>query len=247
MAMRLAWGAAVLLVLGACSGSDSDGDGTGFGGVGGTTASGGSSAGTSSAGSSNAGNGNAGNGNAGNGNAGSGNAGNGNAGSSSSGGSGPSGNGSEPPELAGILQAHNDARAGEGADLPMMVWDDDLAAIAKAWGEQCVNVDSFPPLIDHNPGRSDNYPEYVGENIYASSGNANGPAAVSSWMEEKAHYDYASNSCAPGEQCGHYTQVVWRESVKLGCALVNCPNVDYPSTIICNYAPGGNFGGDRPY
>ena len=41
--------------------------------------------------------------------------------------------------------------------------------------------------------------------------------------------------------------IVWRDSVKLGCAVGNCPGIAYPNSIVCDYGPGGNFGGQRPY
>ncbi|XP_062868802.1 GLIPR1-like protein 1, partial [Trichomycterus rosablanca] len=55
--------------------------------------------------------------------------------------------------------------------------------------------------------------------------------------------------------CGHYTQVVWAESYKVGCAVVDCPggvrNTDFshrPGAIfICNYATAGNYQGVPPY
>ena len=167
----------------------------------------------------------------------------GTAASTGTGGGTGGGSAGEPAELAGITDAHNTARAAENAGLPALTWDPALAAIAKAWGSQCKSDDGA--LIDHNAGRSNGYPTYVGENIYASSGSANGPGAVSSWISEKKNYNYAKNSCSG--VCGHYTQVVWKSTTKLGCALVNCPNLRYPSTIICDYGPGGNMSGERPY
>lgn len=52
------------------------------------------------------------------------------------------------------------------------------------------------------------------------------------------------SSCL-GDECLHYTQVVWRDSVYLGCAKVNCYNGG--SFVICSYDPPGNYEGDRPY
>lgn len=149
----------------------------------------------------------------------------------------------EPPGLEGILAAHNDARAAKG--LNPLVWDEDLEAIAQAWGATCTDNEAPAGLIDHNAGRSDTYPEYVGENIYASSGQSSGPAAVAAWMSEEADYDYDTNSCSA--VCGHYTQIVWADTTKVGCAIANCPSLQFSWGVVCNYAPGGNVSGQRPY
>jgi hypothetical protein len=119
-----------------------------------------------------------------------------------------------------------------------------LAAIARDWGERCEDADGPVGLIDHNPDRSDQYGSYVGENVYGASGPSTGPAAVEAWAAEEASYDYDSNSCA--DVCGHYTQIVWADTDKLGCAYGVCPGLTYGHTIVCDYAPGGNDGG-RPY
>lgn len=150
----------------------------------------------------------------------------------------------EPGALMGITAAHNQVRSALG--IPDLVWDPDLAAVAQSWAEQCVDNTSPIGLIDHNAGRSDDYPGYVGENIYGSGGSATGPAAVSLWVGEEVDYDYATNTCAPGKICGHYTQVVWRTSERLGCGLYDCPGLTYGSSVVCNYSPGGNSGG-KPY
>lgn len=149
----------------------------------------------------------------------------------------------EPAGLEGTTAAHNAIRAGVGVG--PLTWDPALAVIAANWAAQCVDNEAPAGLIDHNPGRSDTYPEYVGENIYGSSGGATGTAAVASWAEEEADYDYGSNTC--NGICGHYTQIVWRDTTKVGCALHTCPGLTYGSTIVCDYGPGGNIGGLRPY
>uniref|UniRef100_A0A2N9GVV4 SCP domain-containing protein n=1 Tax=Fagus sylvatica TaxID=28930 RepID=A0A2N9GVV4_FAGSY len=71
-----------------------------------------------------------------------------------------------------------------------------------------------------------------------------GTDAVNMWVGEKPNYDYNSNSCVGGE-CLHYTQVVWRNSVRLGCAKVRCNNGG--TFIGCNYDPRGNYVGEKPY
>jgi hypothetical protein len=149
----------------------------------------------------------------------------------------------EPAGLVGTTDAHNQVRAAHG--IAPLVWDPALAVIAQGWAEQCVDTQAPIGLIDHNPDRSDTYPEYVGENIYGSSGGATGTAAVAAWASEEEDYDYASNTCAG--VCGHYTQIVWADTTKVGCGIHTCPGLTYGSSIVCNYGPGGNIGGQRPY
>ncbi|VDI69363.1 Hypothetical predicted protein [Mytilus galloprovincialis] len=49
-------------------------------------------------------------------------------------------------------------------------------------------------------------------------------------------------------------EVVWADSTKLGCAVGSCPSMtNLPSYfrnvkfVVCNYGPGGNFNGRKPY
>jgi len=129
--------------------------------------------------------------------------------------------------------------------LPPLTWNADLAATAAAWVAMCQDTD-HNGLVDHNPNRSQGHPMYVGENIYAASGGATGPAAVQLWASEGANYNYANNTCSGGT-CGHYTQLVWRATQRVGCALGRCSGLSFPSTIVCDYGPGGNVNGARPY
>jgi pathogenesis-related protein 1 len=150
----------------------------------------------------------------------------------------------EPEALRGITAAHNEVRAVVG--VPPLQWDPALAAIAQAWVETCTDTEAPIGLVDHNGNRSQGQTESVGENIYASGGTATPRDAVNSWASEKSSYDYATNTCAAGQICGHYTQIVWRTTQRLGCGLFRCSSLQYPSTIVCNYGPAGNSGG-KPY
>jgi hypothetical protein len=157
----------------------------------------------------------------------------------------------EPAELAGIISAHNQVRAqvdtrGTSGSLPSLTWDDALAATAAAWADQCKDGDG-DGLIDHNADRSTGHPYYVGENIFASSGSATGSGAVTAWADEAAKYHYATNTCDPGAVCGHYTQLVWRNTLQLGCAIARCPRLTYSSVVVCDYGPGGNVNNQKPY
>ncbi|KAL5560898.1 hypothetical protein UlMin_030645 [Ulmus minor] len=130
------------------------------------------------------------------------------------------------------LKAHNSARDQVG--VRHLTWDNTVAAYAQNYANQrkgdCKLVHSRGPY---------------GENIAWSSGDLSGTSAVGLWVSEKANYNYNSNTCAAGKVCGHYTQVVWRNSVRVGCAKVRCNNGG--TFIGCNYDPPGNFNGQRPY
>jgi pathogenesis-related protein 1 len=162
----------------------------------------------------------------------------------------PAGTG-DPANLKGMTDAHNAVRAAvdtsmiAAGPLPLMKWDPALATLATTWTSQCIDANN-DGLVDHS---SQSYRtnaagySYVGENVFASSGSATAQGAVNSWASEKSNFTYP-NTCSG--TCGHYTQVVWRTSINVGCALVTCPGLKYPSTILCNYGPGGNSGG-APY
>ena len=151
-------------------------------------------------------------------------------------------------EKQAILDAHNDVRCGvapAATVMPPLVWDARLEATAQAWANACVDVEAPAGLIDHNDARSDGHPFYVGENIYGSSGTASALGAVLLWAAESAVYDLATNLC--GGVCGHYTQLVWATTRRVGCARSYCAGETWPSSVVCNYGPGGNYVGQRPY
>ncbi|XP_050363699.1 pathogenesis-related protein 1-like [Argentina anserina] len=130
------------------------------------------------------------------------------------------------------LNAHNSARAAVG--VAGLKWDNNLAGYAQRYANShirdCNMVHSGGPY---------------GENLAKSTGDLSGTDAVKMWVGEKAYYSYNSNTCAPGKVCGHYTQVVWRNSVRVGCAKVRCNNGG--TFISCNYDPRGNYVGQKPY
>ncbi len=84
-----------------------------------------------------------------------------------------------------------------------------------------------------------------GENLFKGTvGYYTAGDAVDAWGEEKADYNYKSNSCDRGKVCGHYTQIVWKNTTEFGCAKSIC---DGSVTWVCNYNPPGNWVGKKPY
>ena len=92
----------------------------------------------------------------------------------------------------------------------------------------------------------------AGENLYWAGGSGMGSAAqsyadaVSHWYDEVAHWDFGL-SRSSGGATGHFTQIVWRSSVEIGCAVnSNCNNMFSGmrnSAVVCRYAPAGNMMG----
>jgi pathogenesis-related protein 1 len=142
--------------------------------------------------------------------------------------------------LAGTLLRHNFVRqnvspAASPAILDL-VWSETIAASAQAYADKCV--------FEHSKGK-------YGENLYAGTAEPKGPGVVDSWASEVSDYDYASGKCSG--VCGHYTQVVWRNSTELGCGYAKCTaNSPFGSSKtwynwVCQYNPPGNYVGQKPY
>nr|XP_008162829.1 glioma pathogenesis-related protein 1-like [Chrysemys picta bellii]XP_042716044.1 glioma pathogenesis-related protein 1-like [Chrysemys picta bellii] len=144
------------------------------------------------------------------------------------------------------VNAHNSFRSKvnpPASNMRHMSWDSALAKSAKAWAKRC--------HFDHNgylkiSGKM--HPNFtpVGENIWTGSLRLfSASAAISNWYNEVTDYTFETRYCT--RMCGHYTQVVWARSYKVGCAVQFCPRVTgfdrltNGAHFVCNYAPAGNF------
>ncbi|XP_050366899.1 pathogenesis-related leaf protein 6-like [Argentina anserina] len=130
------------------------------------------------------------------------------------------------------LDAHNTARAQVG--VTNIIWNSTVAAYAQSYANSRISDCN----LVHSGGP-------YGENLAKGTGSFSGTAAVNLWVAEKPYYDYASNACTGGKECRHYTQVVWANSLTVGCARVQCTNSWW--FVICNYYTPGNYIGQRPY
>lgn len=141
-----------------------------------------------------------------------------------------------------FLLAHNAARRAVG--VPPLAWNATLVADARAYASRArrdgCGLFLHPPVtIDYGwnaflVGKADRRRETtVAEE------------AVASWVGERRWYDRRAGSCAPGKACSRYTQVVWRTTTQLGCAVAACRSGNV--LAICEYYPRGNNVGERPY
>ncbi|XP_019054409.1 PREDICTED: pathogenesis-related protein PRB1-3-like [Nelumbo nucifera] len=137
-------------------------------------------------------------------------------------------------ERGEFLWAHNRVRAYMKE--PLFTWDKKLARFARRFAAERVK----DCLMIHSNNTE------LGENIFWG-GTAVWTAVdvVRYWVNECMNYDSVTNQCHEGSLCGHYTQIVWRNSTQLGCALRHCDNGGM--FAICNYYPSGNFVGESPF
>ena len=144
----------------------------------------------------------------------------------------PRGAGGTPSRLIGdLLKAHNEVRAR--MKVPPLQWSDQLAGHARQWAEDLLARRQF----FHRPDSP------YGENLFQITGDSAAPAeVVGDWASESRNYDYRSNTCRG--VCGHYTQIVWRDSRSVGCAVARRGGREI---WVCNYDPPGNVLGERPY
>lgn len=145
----------------------------------------------------------------------------------------------EPEIMAGMTERHNYWRSQVG--VPPLEWSDELAAFAQKWADELARRGCE---MQHRPFTGE-WGTYLGENIYWSTGIKNKAVGVAdSWASEIKFYDAASGNCEKGKICGHYTQMVWSATTKVGCAMARCGEQE---VWVCNYDPAGNMVGRKPY
>ncbi|KAL0950954.1 hypothetical protein HGRIS_007706 [Hohenbuehelia grisea] len=155
---------------------------------------------------------------------------NANASSNSSGGSSSASSSASASSNSGdqgrYLAAHNSFRARHGAGA--LTWSDQLAGKAQEWANNC--------KFEHSGGSLGPF----GENLAAGTGDSyNIESAIKSWTDESKDY----NPSNPNPS--HFTQVVWKGSTQLGCAMAQCDGIFASSFgkakfFVCEYSAQGN-------
>lgn len=144
-------------------------------------------------------------------------------------------------EMKAVLDKHNVYRCMHG--VPLFTWDDAIAANAQAWADA--------GNYAHSPNSDRNIRgEQCGENLAWGYPSRTGLSSTIAWYSEikftepYGTADSFSDAVPSGEAIGHYTQVVWKTSTKLGCAkgkaTVSGKAGDY---WVCQYCSAGNYGG----
>ncbi|GLG92701.1 Venom allergen 5 [Gryllus bimaculatus] len=141
------------------------------------------------------------------------------------------------------------AAAAGDCDVPPQLakWDDELANRAQRWADRRV--------FQHNPCKSSKKYPLVGENLAMQLSFGKPPElfgwekAVSDWYNEVEDWSKSLvNKYRFSASTGHYTQLVWANTTKVGCGFCSFTDGKFTSHLfVCNYAPGGNVVGTPVY
>lgn len=134
-----------------------------------------------------------------------------------------------------MLEGHNRARADLG--LAPLRWDGALARDAEDWAKTLAYRGAF----EHSKAKG------VGENLWMGTrGWFSYEQMLESWAREKVDYVHGRfpDVSPSGRAVGHYTQMVWRTTTHVGCALAPSDRNEY---LVCRYSPPGNWIGETAY
>jgi pathogenesis-related protein 1 len=126
--------------------------------------------------------------------------------------------------------------AGNWSTLPDVTWSDTAAASAQGWAN---HLASLGCKLEHasNTGYGENLAR--GTHLTVSS-------AVAMWASEIDAYNWSPTYTAADFNAGsgHYTQLVWRSTVEVGCGTAECGT---SVVVSCRFSPPGNYLGRSVY
>ena len=144
-------------------------------------------------------------------------------------------------EIIQILTAHNKYRLD--LDLPELVWSKNLENSSQKWADKLISRN----LFEHSNTKN-------GENLFVIIGRDASPIeVVDDWASEKEYFNYKTRKCIKNccdfvdccpHECGHYTQIIWRDTKEVGCAV---SKLGSKQIWVCQYNPPGNYIGQKPY
>ncbi|MDP1025746.1 CAP domain-containing protein [Sphingomonas sp. KR1UV-12] len=140
-----------------------------------------------------------------------------------------------------MLVTHATARALVG--VPPLLWSEELAASAREHAEALAQSGRFDHL-GRTAARTG-----VGENLWAGSHDAyTYTEMVDAWLSEARDYINAPtprfSRTGAWKDVGHYSQMIWRHTTHVGCAMVAGSRDD---VLVCRYAPAGNVMGQAAF
>ncbi len=141
-----------------------------------------------------------------------------------------------------MLDAHNDERAALG--LPLLAWDTALAVDAGRYAAEMAQTGVY----HHSQKSTRAIPS--GENLWMGPRRLYGyEVMVGAFLEERKIFrndaklpDFSTTGY--WQDVAHYTQMIWRGTQKVGCAVGDGAHYEY---LVCRYFPAGNAYGKGPF
>jgi pathogenesis-related protein 1 len=139
------------------------------------------------------------------------------------------------------LDFHNKVR--NDVSSPPLEWDFDLAKYAQEWADYLAVNNNGKMEHRGNVGKNS---KNAGENIFMGAGKEfSFLDASEAWYSEINDYTYTTVTEQNYLKTGHYTQMVWKDTKKVGMGISKSSNG--ATIIVANYLPPGNYIGQKPY
>lgn len=137
------------------------------------------------------------------------------------------------PFAMDLLEAHNEARDAVG--VPRLAWSNRLAREAQGWAEELAR---HGRMVHADRSLRNG----AGENLWmGSAGHYSAQTMVDGFLAERQHFTGGTfpqvSSTGNWRDVGHYTQVIWRGTREIGCAVAPGEHYDF---LVCRYFPAGN-------
>ncbi|XP_066936330.1 uncharacterized protein [Clytia hemisphaerica] len=147
-----------------------------------------------------------------------------------------SGTGPRDSLLSECFEKHNVYRSRHRMTDPLS-WDNALQRSAQLYAEELARTKNFK----HSSDLADK-----GENLYYgySSGRVTKEGrctrALDLWYDEIKDYNFSTGTGTPGKMIGHFTQMVWKDSKRIGIGMAISRDQTH-IYVVAHYAPKGNY------
>lgn len=143
-----------------------------------------------------------------------------------------------PAVAAELVEQHNVERRQRGA--APLSWDPALAQGAQVYANELARLN----LLRHSPR---NVRRGIGENLWRGTRDYFRPSRmVGDWASERSMFRPANfpavSKTGNWADVGHYTQIIWPGTQRVGCAIAKSASSD---VLVCRYWPSGNVDGQR--
>ena len=137
-----------------------------------------------------------------------------------------------------FLREHNAERARMG--VPALRWSNELAEDAQSWAQYLARRQRLTHAsYEQRKG--------AGENLWMGPAGYFSPSIIfSTFLQEKQLFRDGIfpdvSRTGRWRDVGHYTQVIWRDTREVGCAVAYGRRNEY---LVCRYWPAGNVYGHK--